>query len=152
MIRKGSRCANVQENGYKISTRWYRTPIVINIMYPSSKMGWRCGKEDGTMLHVWCSCPSLQKFWCLVHSQVRSISTCSLDFTLAQFPLHHSLAPIPKYQKSPAMHMVNAARMCILVLWKKSRPPTLWDWYIRIKKICEMEELVHAIQETYQTF
>lgn len=52
----------------------------------------------------------------------------SPDFTPAQYFFHYAPNPRPKYMKSLAMHMVNSARMCILVLWHSTQPPMVRDW------------------------
>lgn len=52
-IHKGSLNVSIQENGYKLKTRWYRTPDLIHKFSPLvSKWCWRCGGETGTFLHI----------------------------------------------------------------------------------------------------
>lgn len=57
-------CANIQEAGYKVLTRWYRTPCVLHKQFPEvSNLCWRCGREPGTLLHIFWLCSGIQDFW-----------------------------------------------------------------------------------------
>lgn len=46
------------------------------------------------------------------------------------------------------MHMINAAKLCIPLYWNTSQTPTLKDWLIRIRKVAEMEKLIHIARDT----
>lgn len=49
-IHKGSLNVSTQENGYKIQSRWYRTPALLNRLYPSTlDKCWRCHKDKETL-------------------------------------------------------------------------------------------------------
>lgn len=62
-IHKGSLNVAIQENGYKIQTRWNRTPSLLHKFSPTiPDTCWRCGKAKGTMLHIWWDCDSIQPF------------------------------------------------------------------------------------------
>lgn len=113
---------------------------------------WRCGKAKGTMLHVWWDCDSLQPFWKEVHELIAHIIKYTLDYSPAQYLLHHTHLTKTEYFKSLAMHLVNAARLCIQVHWRSTHAPTIGEWFLRISKIEEMEELVHISQERIQKF
>lgn len=156
IFHKGSCIVSVQKNRFKPRSQWYGKPLIVHNMFPSSpRLWWWYRVEDSTMLHIWLSGPTLQRFWPLVHSHIRSILTSPMDYSPAQYPtllLHYSPNLTPKYWKSFAMHVVNSARTCIPALWKSSWALTLWDWYLRLNKICDIEELVHTAQETYRNF
>lgn len=144
---------STQENGYKIQSRWYCTPALLNRLYPSTPdKCWRCHKDKGTLLHIWWSCPLIQTFWkevCRITSQV---TTYELNLTPAQFLLHHSPQPHRTYHKSLTMHMINAARQCIPIYWGSPQIPTVKEWFHRIRKTAEMEELIHISRDTPSKF
>lgn len=75
-----------------------------------------------------------------------------LEFTPAQYLLHHSSLPRSMYLRSLAMHMVTAARWCITVLWKTSKYPTVRKWYTRLDLIRKLEELLHATRNISDKF
>lgn len=143
----------MQENGYKIKSRWYRTSSLLHKFYPStSDICWRCHQEKGTLLHIWWSCAPLQVFWrevCRITSQV-----ISYDLTLspAQFLLHHSPLSHSSYHKSLAMHMINAGKQCIPIYWNSPQTPTLKDWLLRLRKVAEMEKLIPIARDTPTRF
>lgn len=149
LIHKGTLNVQVQENAYKILTRWYRTPLKLHHFNPTLPMHcWRCKTDTGSLIHVWWTCPKLQPFWREVHRIIQQVTTYTLDFTPEQFLIHHSTIPHHSYFRSLAMHMVNAAKMCVPYKWRSHDPPTLADWFKRIQKTAEMEELIHQAKDT----
>lgn len=81
----------MQENSYKILTKWYRVPSKLTKIYPSlSDACWReCGLR-GSFLHIWWECPKLRPFWLDIHAQIKII----LDLELPDSPLE-SLLHVP---------------------------------------------------------
>lgn len=58
---KGSLNVATQECGFKTITRWYRTPTLLHKFSPQiSDRCWRCKQEEGSMAHIWWSCPLIQ--------------------------------------------------------------------------------------------
>lgn len=150
---KGSLNVAIQENGYKIITKLYRMPARLHKFSPSvSNVCWRCKGAIGSMIHIWWECPALQPFWREVHSIISRVTTYTLDYNPAQYLLHYSTLPKHTYQKWLAMHMVNAARLCIPTHWRSTDTPTIREWLSRIAKIEEMEELIYTSQERIQKF
>lgn len=142
-----------QENSYKILSRWYLTPHRLHKMFPNTPSNcWRCNDNDGSFLHIWWSCPKIQEFWKTIHRYTQQISKIFIEFSPAQLLLHHSFAPRKLYFKSLAMHMINAAKLCIPCHWKSPELPSVKEWLLRIKKIAEMEELIHRAKDSPQTF
>lgn len=79
---KGSLNVAIQENSYKAITRWYRTPSRLHKFSADiPDTCWCCGKEVGTMLHVWWTYKNLQPFWRKVHDLITHVTTFTLDFT-----------------------------------------------------------------------
>lgn len=142
-VHKGSINVSIQETNYKIISRWYRTPSILHrfdASYPDKC--WRCQRETGDLLHIWWSCPIIQAYWKQVHKLIEKITTYVLDYTPAQFLLHLPKPKVTSYFKSLAMMLVNAAKMCVPTLWGTPRAPSISEWYKRINKIAEMEELI----------
>lgn len=150
---KGSLNVAIQENGYKVITKWYRTLSRIHKFSPNiPDTCWRWGLGVGTMLHVWWDCVNIQPFWREVHGLISHITTYTLDYTPSQFLLHLTSLPKKDYFKSLAMHMVNAARLCIPRHWRSTNIPTVREWFARISSIKEMEELIFTSQDRMHTF
>lgn len=135
-IHKGSTNVTTQENGYKIQSRWYHTTVLSHIFKPEiPETCWRCHQERGTLLHIWWSCSPLQNFWSEVSHITAQVTSYNLDFTPAQFLLHHSPIPHTSYHKSLTMHMI---KQCIPIHWNSKQIPTL----------TEMEKLIHISRDT----
>lgn len=134
--------ASAQENGFKVYSRWYRTPDRLHKIYPEvSPTCWRCNSQIGSLLHVWWNCPRMQPFWKEIHRITSHITTYSLEYSPARYLLHHTAIPQSTYKRSLALHLINATKMCISVHWRENDPLTIKDWLQRTKKIAEMEDL-----------
>lgn len=142
-----------QENGFKIQSRWYRTPTLLHKFKPDiPETCWRCHQDRGSLLHIWWSCPPLQHFWSDVCRITAQVTSYSLELTPAQFLLHHSPLPHSSYYKSFTMHMINAAKQCIPIHWHSTRVPALKEWFIRLQKVAEMEKLIRISRDTPTKF
>lgn len=143
-IHKGSTNVSTQENGYKIQSRWYRTPSILHRFYPTlPNICWRCHLSPGTPFHIWWSCSLISPFWTAVHKLTKQVSNLDLALSPALCLLHHTTLPHKVYHKSLAMHMINAAKLCIPRHWRSTTPPNIKEWLLTIDKIAEMEELIH---------
>lgn len=150
---KGSINVSIQENNYKILSRWYRTPHILHKFNPTIPSScWRCQHPQADILHIWWTCPIIQTFWEKVHDLTQKITSLPLEYTPAQLILHHCKSNSYLYYKSLAMMLINAAKMCIPKLWRKTRPPSIKEWYNRINKIAEMEELISISSDNPNRF
>lgn len=135
---KGFLNVAIQENCYKIKICWYRTPALLcKFSPPIPSMCWRCSSDLGTMLHVWLACENLHPFWWLIHDIIAQVTAYTLNFTPLQYLLHHTSLSKAAYRRSLALHLVNAARLSILVHWRSTRTLLIEDWFVRINKIEE---------------
>ncbi|CAI9619856.1 unnamed protein product [Staurois parvus] len=93
-------------------------------------------------------------FWQEVHRLVVSITTLPLALSPAQFLLHHSSLPRAQYFKSLAMHMINAARLCIPVLWGSTRNalPLYMNGSPEWVKTADMENWLRLLLDTPTKF
>lgn len=147
-IHKTSVASRYQEGGYKILTRWYRTPSVLHKIFPQvSNVCWRCMRSEGTMLHIFWECEKIRGFWKMVEETVRDITGVSLGENPAAFLLNDVPMSVEKYKNSLLKHLLMAARACIPALWKSSVPPTRSQWWARITEIQQMENLTLMLKE-----
>lgn len=144
---KSSICTKIQERNYKILTRWYYTPQLLHKFFPgTSDRCWRCGSEEGTLLHIFWTCSLVQQFWVAVETIVKKFTNHITQRDPAVFLLHATSAPIKSYKKSVVRHLLNAAKSCIPALWKQSTPPTVGMWLCRVEEIKKMEDLILTAQ------
>lgn len=143
---RGSLNVATQECEFKILTRWYRTPTLLHTFSSQiSDRCWRYEKEEGSMLHIWRSCPMIQEFWKMVHDTTTSVTSENFNFTPPQYLLHHTMIPKNQYLKS--MFMINAARHFIPCHWRLTIIPSKKEWFHRINNIEKIEELISISQE-----
>lgn len=64
LTHKSSISAKAQKLNFKILSRWYRVPSLIDSIYPEvSDCCWRCGEDDWTMTHIWWGMSIYPNFW-----------------------------------------------------------------------------------------
>lgn len=101
---KSSVNVSTQKTNYKLLYRWYRTPTLLHNFDPTRfNQCWRCRQKVGTLLHIWWECPLLQPFRTKVHSTILQVTTDALEYSPAQFLLHHTSLPPKNYHKSLAI-------------------------------------------------
>lgn len=150
---KSSIHTQAQESGYKLLTRWYRTPQVLHFMYPeTSDCCWRCGRHPGDLLHLFWSCPKLLPFWTSVKRIMSKFTDREIPWDPAFFLLHHNNIHRKSYRRSILPHLLNAARCCIPRLWKSSSPPSIQMWLSRVAVIARMEDLIHTNRGCHEKY
>lgn len=113
-----------QELRYKILTRWYKVPSLLQKMYPErTNKCWRCVESEGNMLHIFWSCKKIVDFWSKVRDTVRQLTEYDLGLDPGRYLLHLSDLPKCKYRNSLVVHLLNAAKACILAFWERKSPP-----------------------------
>ena len=150
---KASMATKYQEGGYKILTRWYRTPAVLNRMYPQvANQCWRCQNAEGTIFHIFWECPKLKEFWTMVSETVLEVTEVDLGDNPSAFLLHDIPLSNEKYKNSLIRHLITAAKACIPALWKTTTAPTKIQWMGRIADIQQMESLTMILREQEETY
>ena len=150
---KASMASRYHEGGYKVLTRWYRTPMILNRIFPNtSKICWRCQKEEGTMIHMFWSCQKLKEFWNMVSGITREITGVNLGDRPAAYLLFDIPMSLEKYKQSLLRHLLTAAKACIPILWKSTAIPTRSQWLSRINEIQLMENLTMGIREREEEY
>lgn len=150
---KSSISTRIQETNFKIMTRWYRTPSLLNKFFPEiPDKCWRCQEERGTLLHVLWSCPKLEYFWREIRRIAQKFTEYNLPEDPALFLLHVSNIPGETYSKLILRHLINAARSCIVRQWRDTYPPTILTWVTRIEEVNRMEDLLLSAQNRKETY
>lgn len=153
LMHSSSVDTKMQENSYKVLTRWYRVPFKLAKIYPStSDTCWRgCGLR-GTFLHIWWECPRLRPFWLDVHAQIKSILDVELPDSPLESLLHVPATPLSQYRKSVLPHLLNAARRLIPIYWKKPQIPTRTEWINLVNSIMAAEEWMTKCRDRHEKF
>lgn len=110
-IFKTATCTKLQETNYKMISQWYRTPEILQKRFPNTLSEcWRCQREQETLLHVFWSCPRVEKFWKEVREIIQKFSEVEILKDPALFLLHLSEIPRKTYRNSILCNLVNAAK------------------------------------------
>lgn len=143
---------SVQENAYKIRTRWHKVPKLLHRNTPMVQTG--VGITGRSMDHSFIfGGPAILLQNTGKHSIKQFYSwLATVDFTLLQYLLHFNNQPLKANKKSLAAHINIAAHMCIPVYWIDTRSPSIWDWYSRLRKVAEMEDWIHISQDRMTFF
>lgn len=70
----------------------------------------------------------------------------------ALFLLHVSNIPEKTYNKLVLRHLFNAAKSCIALHWRDSRPPSVSLWLSKIKEVNKMENLLLSAQNMHEAY
>lgn len=97
---KSSLCTKIQETNFKILSRWYLTPTGPHKCFPTtSDRCWRCRWDEGSLLHIFWSCPRLGNFWGNVSRITQKFIDYKIPDDAAFFLLHLSKIPAKTYKK-----------------------------------------------------
>ena len=133
----------IQESNYKLLNQWYYTPVKMHkFSIENSEYCWRCGLEQGTLLHIFWSCVKIRKYWLEVQRISQKFTEIQLPDDPAFFLLHSSQIPVRAYKKSVLCHLINAAKSGITLQWRDTRPPSITRWLNRVREIGAIEDLV----------
>lgn len=113
-----------QEARNKILTRWYRTPQIHSIFPVVSNQCWRCGNAQGDMLCIFWSCPILTHF----RYKVNKVTQTFTDFRKSELPA--------------------SLQWSVYLQWRRSKPPSIKKWFLRVNGINIMEDLTSFMEGT----
>lgn len=73
-LSKSSKNVLILENAYKVLYRWYYMQVRLAWFIPSYSplFLWGCSLE-GTMAHIWWSCPKVCRLWVRIYALLRNI-------------------------------------------------------------------------------
>lgn len=150
---RSSICTKMQETNYKILTRWYNTPAKIHKIFPSSSdRCWRCQNDRGTILHIFWTCPLLERFWRTVQNTIQKFTDRQIANDPAFFLLHAAHSSSKVYKKSLIRHLLDAAKACIPLMWKSTQPPSVGTWVRKVEDIKTMEDLILTARHQNELF
>lgn len=109
------------------------------------------------MLHIFWDCPEIKPYWQEVARTIGHLTGVVFEGDPGACLLHLSRRPIKKYKASLTIQLLNAAKACIPLCWRSESPPTKTQWYAKVNKIRNMEDLTatlygreEAFRETWQ--
>lgn len=115
-----------QEKNYRLLSRWYRDPVMVNKMYPNTLDAcWCCHEGKGSYLHMWRECDRVRPFWNKVFGIYNNLYNASLVPSPTVALLSILPGPIKTHKKSLLRFFLSAARHVILQHWKTETIPPI---------------------------
>lgn len=86
LLLGSSRNVQIQETNYKLRSRWYSTPVLLNCLYPETpNVCWRCLAADGSLLHIWWGCKHIESYWTRISDLIAKVTDVHLEFSPDSF-------------------------------------------------------------------
>ena len=130
-----------QEMQYKLTTRWYKTPVLLHRFIPEiPDTCWRCGVGKGDYGHIWFHCSVLNSFWLGIQKIINSIfkTNIVLSLNLVLFNLYDTHQQCVK--SDLCTFILNSAKILIPRKWLQDTPPLLFEWLVEFNKVSDFEK------------
>lgn len=88
------------------------------------------------------SCHRMKGYWRDVQRIIQKFCDCEMPEDPAFFLLHDFKISVETYKNVILCHLLNAARSCILLRWKKIQPPTVGMWLRKVEELNQLEKMV----------
>ena len=111
-LSKCSRNVLILENAYKVLYRWYYTPARLARFIPNySPLCFRGCPQEGSMAHIWWSCPRACRLWIRVYTLLRNLFQINVKrdpyIALPGKPIMELLRP----ERQLAQHLFTTTRL-----------------------------------------
>ena len=108
-----------QENAYKVFYRWYYTPARLASFIPSySPLCFRGCSQEGTMAHIWWTCPKVCRLWVRVYALLRNLFDTNLKKDPFEALLWKPITELLRPERQLAAHVFTATKLIIARAWK----------------------------------
>ena len=108
-LSKCSRNVLILENAYKVLYRWYYTPARLARFIPTySPLCFRGCSQEGSMAHIWWSCPRACRLWVRVYTILRNMWHTNLKRDPFEALLGKPIVELLRPERQLAQHLFNA--------------------------------------------
>lgn len=109
------------EANYKVLMRWYLVPSRIAKFLPEyPQTCFRGCKDKGTHIHIWWTCPLVQRFWATTFQMASTLHHVTLEPNLTIALLNLIPQDYTRAQRCLLLHLFTAAKQMIAKAWKTS--------------------------------
>uniref|UniRef100_A0A803TNY9 Reverse transcriptase domain-containing protein n=1 Tax=Anolis carolinensis TaxID=28377 RepID=A0A803TNY9_ANOCA len=139
----------LKENWWKMFYRWHLTPKRISKFTKGKKIKcWKCGRGEGSYLHMWWSCEKVKPYWREIHDKCQKILKIKIPLLPEFFLLGMTNNQWGKNEDKIFTHLTTAARLVLERLWKQKLIPKVEEWIKRIWDIMNMDYLTFLLSTT----
>lgn len=140
---------------YKVVHRLHYSRVKLKKFYPSisSKCN-KCESAEGSLGHLFRSCPRLFEFWSEIFNFYSEAYSCDLapDPAIAVFGWSDSLRGFSQQFKKAVQYGKVLAKKVILYLWKSSSKPLFKSWLSEFSTTLHLERLRHNLSDNIAGF
>lgn len=130
----------------KVFYRWYLTPQKLHAMNKQvSGQCWKGCAQLATDIHCWWHCAPVQKFWTLIHKELRRIYKIDMPYSPEAFLLNDWECPEQDMMKISATILLTLAKMEIAAKWKTEAEPSIKQWQDRLWKCYVMAKTTNRV-------
>lgn len=140
---------------FKVLHRLHYSKTKLHKIYPTvSPLCQRCKSADGTLAHLFWSCPKLYDFWCSVFQWFSDMYNCVFkpDPQVALFGYSMFLLPQSMRVQHTIMYGMVIAKRLILMLWKSEAVPLFKTWLSELTSLLHMEKIRYSLSGNRREF
>lgn len=114
----------------------------------------KCKAAEGTLCHLFWSCPKLRTFWSDIFRCLSTIHGCDItpDPLTAVLGVSHHLTTLSRFQQKNVQYCIITAKRNILTLSKEDKVPSFQAWLTDITNLLHIERVWHSVNLTSATF
>ncbi len=154
-VHSSSMCARHSLIQFKVVHRAHISKVKLAQMFPgTSSLCNRCQCAEGTLIHMFWTCPKLEHFWRSIFNTLSVVLQCRLE----PEPLVAMFGVAPEeLQLSASMCKILAfssllARRAILLKWKNPLPPTHIQWIRETMSCLYLEKIRYSLRGSGKQF
>lgn len=140
---------------FKVIHRLHYSCTKLHSFYPSvSPICPKCKSAEGTLGHLFWSCPKLNKFWSDIFKCFSDVYSCDLtpdSYTAILGETKHHLV-LSHYERKTIQYGMVIAKRNILTLWKGEEVPVFGTWLAEMTNLLYMEKIRYTVSLKSATF
>ena len=140
---------------FKVMHRLHYSKTKLHRIYPTvSPLCDRCKAADGSLTHLFWTCPKLYVFWCGIFKWFSEMYNCVFKPEPEVALFGYSLSLLP--QSIPVQHTIMygmlIAKRLILMLWKSETVPLFKTWLSELTSLLHMEKIRYSLTNNLKQF
>ncbi|CAI5660574.1 unnamed protein product [Oreochromis niloticus] len=155
MIHSCSINARHQLIQFKVLHRLHYSKTKLHRIFPSiSSICDRCKLGEGSLTHLFWTCPKLYHYWLNIFNCFSDIYNCTLepDPIIALFGSSSSLLHLSSAAQTTVLFGMVIAKKIILTLWKTDIVPQFKMWLTELTALLHMERIRYILADKLSNF
>lgn len=140
---------------FKVIHRLHYSKTKLHRIFPSiSPLCDRCKSAEGSLSHLFWTCPKLHNFWCEIFKWFSDVYDTEFkpDPSIALFGYSLLLLDQSLSVENTLMYGMVIAKRLILRLWKSEAAPTFKDWLSELTGVLHLERLRYDLSNRLKIF